>query len=240
MSQRYRGRHRRPSRITRSTVATRAAVTTGATAVALAAPAIGIADSAQAATGPWDALAQCESGGNWHINTGNGFYGGLQFTASTWRAYGGGSYASRADLATREAQIAVAEKVLDGQGWGAWPACSVKLGLRGQTAAAKAQADAVRSGAHRASRSLERKALPHHKAKHRKPSEASHSHANQSAGSGAETSAAQSYTVKPGDTLSGIAERFSVRGGWPAIYAHNRDTVEDPDLIFPGEHLNIR
>ena len=230
MSQRSRGRHRRPSRITRSSMVTRAAVTTGATAVALAAPAIGITDSAQAATGPWDALAKCESGGNWHINTGNGFYGGLQFTTSTWRAYGGGSYASRADLATREAQIAVAEKVLDGQGWGAWPACSAKLGLRGQTAAAKTQADAVRSGAHRASRSPERKALPHQKAKHRKPS----------AGSGAETSAAGGYTVKPGDTLSGLAERFSVRGGWPAMYAHNRGTVEDPDLIFPGEHLNIR
>lgn len=78
----------------------------------------------------WDALAQCEATGNWGINTGNGFYGGLQFTQSTWEAYGGGAYASRADLASREAQIAVAQRVQAGQGWGAWPACSSRLGLR--------------------------------------------------------------------------------------------------------------
>lgn len=71
----------------------------------------------------WDAVAQCESGGNWHINTGNGFYGGLQFTYSTWLGYGGGAYAPRADLATREQQIAIAERVLAGQGIGAWPVC---------------------------------------------------------------------------------------------------------------------
>ncbi|WP_279347339.1 resuscitation-promoting factor [Hoyosella sp. YIM 151337] len=78
----------------------------------------------------WDALAQCESTGNWAINTGNGYYGGLQFSQSTWAAYGGTQYAPRADLATREQQIAIAEKTRAGQGWGAWPACSSKLGLR--------------------------------------------------------------------------------------------------------------
>ena len=80
--------------------------------------------------GTWDALAECESNGNWAINTGNGYYGGLQFSASTWNAYGGQQYASTANLATREQQIAIAEKVRAGQGWGAWPACSAKLGLR--------------------------------------------------------------------------------------------------------------
>jgi len=78
----------------------------------------------------WDRVAACESGGNWHINTGNGFYGGLQFTASTWLAYGGGAYAPRADLATRDQQIAIAQKVLAGQGWNAWPVCSYKAGAR--------------------------------------------------------------------------------------------------------------
>ena len=78
----------------------------------------------------WDSLAQCEAGGNWAINTGNGFSGGLQFTPSTWLAYGGGQYAPQAHLATREQQIAVASKVQAGQGWGAWPACTAKLGLR--------------------------------------------------------------------------------------------------------------
>ena len=78
----------------------------------------------------WGSLAQCEAGGNWAINTGNGFSGGLQFTPSTWLAYGGGQYAPQAHLATREQQIAVASKVQAGQGWGAWPACTAKLGLR--------------------------------------------------------------------------------------------------------------
>ena len=78
----------------------------------------------------WDSIAQCESTGNWSINPGNGYSGGLQFSASTWQAYGGGQYAPTANLATREQQIAVAEKVLAAQGWGAWPACTAKLGLR--------------------------------------------------------------------------------------------------------------
>ena len=77
----------------------------------------------------WDRLAQCESGGNWHINTGNGYYGGLQFSTSTWNAFGGNEFASTADQASREEQIYVAEKVLAQQGWGAWPACSASLGL---------------------------------------------------------------------------------------------------------------
>lgn len=78
----------------------------------------------------WDALAQCEAGGNWSINTGNGYYGGLQFAPSTWLGFGGGAYAPSAHLATREEQIAVAQKVQAVQGWGAWPSCTSKLGLR--------------------------------------------------------------------------------------------------------------
>jgi LysM repeat protein len=71
----------------------------------------------------WSAIAACESGGNWSANTGNGFYGGLQFTEQTWLGYGGGQYASSANLATEAQQIAVAERVLAGQGIGAWPVC---------------------------------------------------------------------------------------------------------------------
>ena len=80
--------------------------------------------------GVWDSIAQCESGGNWAINTGNGYSGGLQFAAGTWSGHGGGQYAPSAHLATREQQIAIAEKVRASQGWGAWPACTSKLGLR--------------------------------------------------------------------------------------------------------------
>jgi hypothetical protein len=78
----------------------------------------------------WDKIAQCESGGNWAINTGNGYYGGLQMLGSTWRSYGGTAFAPRADLATREQQIIVAERIRADVGYGAWPTCSRKLGLR--------------------------------------------------------------------------------------------------------------
>ena len=77
----------------------------------------------------WDALSHCESGGNWSANTGNGYVGGLQFLPQTWSGHGGGEFAPSADLATRDEQIAVAERVLASQGWGAWPACSAMLGL---------------------------------------------------------------------------------------------------------------
>jgi hypothetical protein len=77
----------------------------------------------------WNRLAGCESGGRWHINTGNGYYGGLQFSLGSWRAVGGTRYAPRPDLASRRQQVAAAERLLDIQGWGAWPACSRKLGL---------------------------------------------------------------------------------------------------------------
>ncbi|HCG3138995.1 transglycosylase family protein [Corynebacterium striatum] len=93
-------------------------------------PAAGAAAPAVADGSVWDSLAQCESTGNWAINTGNGFSGGLQFTPSTWAGFGGTAYAPEAWQATREQQIAVAEKVQAAQGWGAWPACTSKLGLR--------------------------------------------------------------------------------------------------------------
>ena len=98
--------------------------------VAFGAAAAIMAPTASAAPdSDWDRLAQCEAGGNWHINTGNGFYGGLQFNQQTWQANGGGEFAATADQASREQQIVVAERVLASQGWGAWPACSASLGL---------------------------------------------------------------------------------------------------------------
>jgi hypothetical protein len=78
----------------------------------------------------FDRLVQCEANGNWHANTGNGFFGGAQILLTTWRAYGGTMYASRPDLASRAEQIVVSTRILAGQGWGAWPTCSRALGLR--------------------------------------------------------------------------------------------------------------
>ena len=109
-------RHRKPS-YARRVIATAAAAGAGVTLPLIA------SGAAHASSVNWDAVAQCESGGNWAINTGNGFYGGLQFTEQTWLGYGGGQYAGSANLATPSEQIAVAQRVLAGQGIGAWPVC---------------------------------------------------------------------------------------------------------------------
>ncbi len=102
---------------------------------------LGPASPAQAASVNWDAIAKCESGGNWKINTGNGYYGGLQFSSPTWLGHGGGEFAPRADLATPGQQITVAERVLKTQGAGAWPTCGKHL-RPGSTPAAAAPAPA--------------------------------------------------------------------------------------------------
>ena len=118
---RYRGRHRAPSTTGRNIA--RTAIAGAVIGAPLAAAPMASADTGTA----WDKLAQCESTGNWGINTGNGFSGGLQFTPSTWRAFGGEGVAHHA---SREEQIVVAERVLAKQGWGAWPVCSRKAGYR--------------------------------------------------------------------------------------------------------------
>ncbi|MFI5510194.1 transglycosylase family protein [Mycobacterium sp. NPDC051804] len=120
------GRHRKP---TASAVNVAKIAFTGAV---IGTGGMALAGQANAATdGEWDQVASCESGGNWAINTGNGYHGGLQFSPSTWSGHGGGEYAPAAYLATKEEQIAVAERVLAGQGKGAWPTCGT--GLSGPT-----------------------------------------------------------------------------------------------------------
>ncbi|SEC73997.1 LysM domain-containing protein [Streptomyces sp. 3213] len=227
-----RGRHRRyqPNRINRSSLLT---VTAGGAGIAI--PLVGAgAGSAQAAdVSTWNKVAACESSGDWSINTGNGYYGGLQFTQSTWEAYGGTAYARRADLATRDQQIAVAEKVLKGQGPGAWPVCSVRAGLtRGgdtpdihvggtkttHTAKARSKAeDAKTQTVKRSVKDVQPQTTPQSRA-----------------------GTVEMYTVVRGDTLSGIAETERVDGGWHELYTANRTTVgDDPDLILPGQRLSL-
>jgi nucleoid-associated protein YgaU len=208
----YRGRHRAPSAPSQFDVGQLVARSTaGATAFAL--PIVGISalatGTAEAATeSQWDNVAHCESGGNWHINTGNGYYGGLQFAQGTWTSFGGQHYASRADLATKAEQIAVAEKVLAREGWGAWPVCSQRRG------------PAVRGDATVANRSHHRRPL-------------THSTRTRGVAKGI-------YVVRSGDSLSAIAARHEVRGGWRALYRANRTLIgKNPDLIQIGMHLHL-
>lgn len=117
------GRHRRPRQAPAIVVAA------GVTGSAIAIPLLGAGGAQAADATTWDRVAECESGGMWSADLGNGYYGGLQFSQDTWSAYGGTSYAPRADLASRSQQIAVAEKVLDDKGPQAWPSCAVISGL---------------------------------------------------------------------------------------------------------------
>lgn len=231
---RYQARHRQHSTAARTVRRVGAgAVLAGATG---AAALLGPAGTAHAASSVnWDAIAACESTGNWHINTGNGFYGGLQFTQSTWAAYGGLQYAPRADLASREQQIAVAERTLRGQGIGAWPVCGKKAGSTQSysTKPATPQRPATRPAQ---PRTAPKHATPERPAaKPAAPKSSAPARPSQApAGSG------QKYVVQAGDCLSTIAQRFNVEGGWQSLYTHNRSTVGgDPDLILPGQQLTL-
>ncbi|MFH0241529.1 transglycosylase family protein [Streptomyces sp. HK10] len=227
-----RGRHRRykPNAVSRASLT----VTAGGAGIAI--PLIGATAAHAAPEEIWNKVAACESSGNWNTNSGNGFYGGLQFKQSTWQEFGGTAYAPRADLATRDEQIAVAERVLDGQGPAAWPVCSPRAGLtweyQGSGATAETAAESasgpegnrpsVQTGAQTGTR---RSTAPAEAGKPGdKPSDSGRTH-----------------VVAGGDTLSGIADEHDVRGGWQALYERNRTVVGgDPDLIFPGQRLSLQ
>lgn len=236
----------------------------GVAAATMSMPAANAVDGAT-----WDALAQCESGGNWSINTGNGFYGGLQFTQQSWNGVGmSGSPAN----ATRAQQIEAGERLLAIQGWGAWPACSAKLGLYGKTGAAPtytepttstaatttvaaqsqtqqtytapaAQAAPAAPAAQAAPAAVEAPAAAQAAqaapAAVEAPAAAPAVEAPAAAPVAAPKAAAGTYTVVPGDSLSLIASKLGVAGGYQAIAAANTDIIYNVDLIFPGQVLNI-
>ncbi|MHC0433877.1 transglycosylase family protein [Streptomyces sp. O3] len=255
------GKHRRPSK------ATRIATAAGVTGAAVAVPLMG-ATGAQAATASeWDKVAQCESGGNWSINTGNGYYGGLQFSASTWAAYGGTQYASTADQATKAQQIEIAEKVLAGQGKGAWPSCGVGLSnapysgggqqstqqqstpsapaASQQSAPQQEQSTQTRPKREQPKQAAPKSEAPKAEARSEAP-KASRSAKSAKSAKTVETPAGKTvkkgdgeYEVKSGDTLSEIAEVHDVKGGWRSLHELNKDIVEDADFIYPGQQLHL-
>lgn len=197
--------------------------------VATAATAVG----GVAAAGPasaetvWDRVAQCESSGNWHINTGNGYYGGLQFVQSTWKGFGGLTYAARADLATKSQQIAVAQRVLAVQGPGAWPVCSVRAGLTRANGGATTSAVGSRSSTRTAPKKVVTKKVK------KKSTTVNRAVVRTDKAKGA------AITVRRGDTLSELAARHGVRGGWQALYAANRASIANPHLIYVGQVIRL-
>ncbi|PVE13398.1 transglycosylase family protein [Streptomyces scopuliridis] len=225
-------KHRRPSK------AVRYATLAGVTGAAVAAPLIGATSASAATASEWDKVAQCESGGNWSINTGNGFYGGLQFTPSTWAAYGGTAYAARADQASKSQQIAVAEKVLAGQGKGAWPNCGVGL------------SSAAYDGGS-ATQNTQKQAQPKQQTRKQAPTQQAQPKQRETTrGAAQPVSRGESrpttikkgdgeYKVKSGDTLSKIAEAEDVKGGWKKLFDLNKDIVSDADVIYPGQQLHL-
>ncbi|MFD4632072.1 transglycosylase family protein [Streptomyces sp. NPDC058284] len=236
------GKHRRPSK------ATRVATLVGVTGAAVAAPLMA-AGSANAATGQeWDAVAQCESGGNWSINTGNGYQGGLQFSPSTWAAYGGTKYAPTADKASKAQQIEIAEKVLASQGKGAWPSCGVGLsgaspssGGGSQTQAPQQQRQQKPQPQTQQQAAPKQQAAPQQQAAP-KPQPAPQTESKKTV----ETPTGKTvkkgdgeYKVKTGDTLSKIAESHHVKGGWQKVYKLNGDIISDADFIYPGQQLHL-
>ncbi|MCX4777710.1 peptidoglycan DD-metalloendopeptidase family protein [Streptomyces sp. NBC_01264] len=188
----------------------------GLVVAGIAAPAaVGlVAQPASAASvGTWDEVAQCESTNDWSISTGNGYYGGLQFSSSSWAEFGGRQYAPQADQATKAQQIAVAEKVLATQGPGAWPSCGKLAGLqRGGPAPEAPEAPAKGTGTSTADKNSDTPAAPKR------------------------AQGANSYTVVSGDTLGTIGSELGV--SWQALYSENRSVIgSDPDVIFPGQRL---
>ncbi|MBL1101356.1 transglycosylase family protein [Streptomyces coffeae] len=334
------GRHRRPRQAPAIVVAA------GVTGAGLAIPLFGASGAQAASTATWDKVAECESGGMWSANEGNGFYGGLQLTLDMWKSYGGTAYAPRPDLASRSQQISVAQSILDDRGPDAWPSCGVNAGLAdggdapevnpgftqppsaGQRAdGGNGEEDRERDGSSSEDRgdsaedrgdaadpsgsSDDQRRTPDNDEERGKPSpsdspsgedndslspspsatkgadspdipespDASDSpdeespdesadpaptgrhrgsadpdegdggketrrpsgrHASRDGADRAEEPADDGYTVRPGDSLSGIAERQDLSTGWHGLYKGNESLIGDnPDLIVPGQRLDL-
>jgi len=194
----FRGKHRKAS-------ASRMIARVVVAGAAIGAPLAIATAPAQADPVNWDAVAQCESGGNWGINTGNGYYGGLQFNQGTWEANGGSGNPANA---SREEQIRVAENVLASQGIGAWPVCGKKAGAAGGGGSAPQQ-------------SAPSQEAPQQSAPVTPPLTANNPNGD--------------YTIVPGDTLTKIATQLQTPGGWQTIYEKNKQFIGDPNLIIPGQ-----
>ncbi|MES9510133.1 transglycosylase family protein [Streptomyces sp. NPDC000609] len=249
------GKHRRPSK------AVRIATLAGVAGAAVAVPLMGATGASAASVATWDAVAQCESGGNWSINTGNGYYGGLQFSQSSWAAAGGTQYAPRADLATKAQQIATAERLLDMQGPGAWGCAGagnltndgVDPGVNTGSSSSSSSSNSTASSG--ASEQQSAPAAPKQQAQPKPAERTEAPAASRSDRSDAPRTESKKtvttptgekvkkgdgeYKVVSGDSLSKIAADHKVEGGWQQLFEQNKDIVKNADLIYPGQQLHL-
>ncbi|MFF5533961.1 transglycosylase family protein [Streptomyces cinerochromogenes] len=230
------GKHRRPSK------ATRVLALAGVTGAAVAAPLMAAGNASAATTAEWDKVAQCESGGNWSINTGNGYYGGLQFSASTWAAYGGTQYAATADKASKSQQITVAEKVLAAQGKGAWPVCGTGLSstpYNGSAPSAPSTSGSTTGSGSTTTRSTDQQSTTRSTTRTAPSADKADKTVTTPTGKKVEKGDGE-YKVVAGDTLSTIAAKHGVKGGWQKLFELNKDIVQDANLIYPGQQLHLK
>lgn len=190
-----------------------------------AAAVFGASGAAHASSINWDAIAQCESGGNWSINTGNGYYGGLQFSHQTWIGAGGGRYSYNANGASRSEQIAIASTL----GLGNWPVCgaqayngSVKPSTTQET---QSHQNSVRSPQKTVQTPSRASSAP----KVTRPAGEALYQDNKTC--------KNPYVIKPGDTLSAIAENNKTT--WPKLFAKNTGYIYNPNLIYPNEKICV-
>ncbi|TCP56571.1 transglycosylase-like protein with SLT domain [Tamaricihabitans halophyticus] len=183
----------------------------------MGAPLALMTSTAQAESVNWDAIAECESGGNWSTNTGNGYSGGLQFSPSTWSAYGGQGSAHNA---SKSEQIAVAERVLEGQGIGAWPTCGAQAGSSASYSSSNTEGAPAEAPV---------------EAPAEAPVEAAPAPAP--APVVIKDNPDGDYEIKAGETLTKIAEKKNIEGGWAKLHELNADYISNPDVVGAGQKI---
>lgn len=223
----------------------------GMAAATLAGGALVAQAPAAFAQSDWDRLAECESGGNWSINTGNGYYGGLQFSQSSWEAAGGsGSPAG----ASKSEQIRVAENLLQMQGWGAWPSCSAQLGLSGSPSGTPASAPAQQEQAPVQEAPAQEAPVQEAPVQQAPVEQAPVQEApvqqapeveevpettDPSAAPNTEVEVSEeTYTIQDGDSLTKIADQLGI-DDWQALWGANADSIGDPNVIYVGDELKL-
>ena len=216
----------------------------GMAAATLAGGALVAQAPAAFAQSDWDRLAECESGGNWSINTGNGFYGGLQFQQSSWQAAGGSGMPHQASKAE---QIRVAENLLSMQGWGAWPSCSAQLGLSGSPSGTPSSAPAEQAPAQQAPaqqapvQEAPAQQAPVQEAPVQEAPAAEEIPEPTEPGAAPNTDVEvsdETYTIQDGDSLTKIADELGI-DDWQDLWGANADSIDDPNVIFVGDELKL-